>query len=450
MDKNELFIGEKKIRALGFFGLGISNAALSKFIKKNYPEVQLTLYSDAPTTAVDASLFDAIYKGGALIGAKEDAVMLSPSVRRDRPEVLSAKSRGVLISSETEFFFERYGGDGFAISGSDGKSTTTALTALLLKERYSDAMALGNIGKPLTEGIETSAAAIELSSFQLTDTVPKLKRATVTNITPNHLNWHKDYREYREAKENLYRAARERVFNCDCPEVKGFIKKYDAFALYSIRSSEEALKSLSKAEVYLTVSDGYIIANGERLLSLSRLKLCGEHNIKNMMAAIALTFGLVSRAHVEEVAESFGGLRHRNELIGSYLGVSYYNSSIDSSPARTVTTVRSHREPLTLILGGRSKGLDYAPLAPIIEKRVGAVIITGENRGEILKALSTVSGVNIHEADTLADAVHLARKITEPGASVLLSPASTSFDAFRNFEERGEVFTNIVKEIFSK
>ena len=329
MKENLLCIGKKKIRSLGFFGLGRSNRALYSLVKRSYPETRLILRLDGELLGDIPEDFDAVYcQKNALCGINEDALVLSPSVRADRAEIALAAERGVTVTSEAGFFFERYRGECFAISGSDGKSTTTTLSSLLLAERYPGAMAVGNIGTPLTDGLFAPAVAAELSSFQLMGLRPKTKRSALTNITPNHLNWHKSYEEYRSAKENIYKNAEERVFNCDCPESVEMMRGYDAFALTSTRLSEEELRELGKAEVYITLEGGYMLANRERLLELSKIRLHGEHNIKNLMTATALTFGLVSRAHIAEVAESFGGLRHRNELIGIYGGVYYYNSSI--------------------------------------------------------------------------------------------------------------------------
>ena len=450
MKEKMLYIGKRKITRLGFFGLGRSNSALAGYIKENYPEVRLILRADAEDASDIPKCFDAVYCGrDAARDMCEDALMLSPSVRADRTELLAAKAKGVLITSETEFFFERYPGECFAISGSDGKSTTTTLTALLLLERFHGAMAVGNIGTPLTLGLSAPAVAAELSSFQLMDTRPRSTRAVITNITKNHLNWHKDYEEYKASKENLYKNAAERVFNYDCPESVRLSKKYGAFAITSTRHCEEDLRELIRAEVYITLRDGYICANGERLVELTRIRLCGEHNLKNLMSAVALTFGYVSRAHICEVAESFAGLAHRNELIGTYGGVRYYNSSIDSSPTRTITTLGAHPSGITLILGGKSKGLDYSPLGPILEAKARVVIIVGENREEILSAIGGCN-IDIRCRDSLYDAVRLASEITECGGEVLLSPASTSFDAFKDYRERGEAFTKFVKEIHSK
>lgn len=454
MENKSLIIGNRRIFSLGFFGLGISNTALAEYVRKNYGEVRLILRSDVSVTPPEG-LFDRVYlKENSLREVLEDAIILSPSVRRDRAELQELSARGVLISTETEFFFERYEGDCFAISGSDGKSTTTTITALMLKERYPAAGAVGNIGRPLTEGLHLPAVAAELSSFQLMDVYPVTKRATVTNVTENHLNWHKDYGEYINAKKNLYKNTREPVFGCDCPVVKEMLPSGGAFALYSASLSHKELTELCAAEVYVTLEGGYITANKERLIDLNTVRLMGEHNIKNLMAATALTFGLVSSSHISEVAGSFPGLSHRNEFIGCYGGVDYYNSSIDSSPLRTATTLKSHRSGITLILGGKSKGLDYRLLVPEINKKVSLLIITGENQEEILTALTADGGItgDVRTVcrDTLAEGIRTASELTPTGGQVLLSPASTSFDAFRNFEERGETFIKTVKEIFSK
>lgn len=455
-----LCLNGKEIKNVGVVGLGKSSIGVIDYLSRQYGNVSFCLRSDKPinkSEAMRVTNFKRIEQcERAFCDIEEDILFLSPSVRRDRRELQLAKDKGVILSSDAELFFESYPGDIYAVSGSDGKSTTTKILSLLLSERYGSTPAIGNIGEAMSPIIDSDAkaAAAELSSFQLMNFTPRSKRALITNISPNHLNWHTSFFEYRAAKENLMTCAEERIFNLDCEYSREMLSRYDAFAVFSAVRSEKELTKLRKAEVYLSLCDGYIIANGEKILNTSDILAYSEHNRVNFMAAIAASFGLVSRAHIEKIAKTFSGLGHRNEFIGSFGGISYFESSIDSSPKRTATTLSSHNA-VTLILGGRSKGLDYRELISPLEEKAKAIVLMGENAEEIFSAISKSKKISSGEiptarAESLTDAVRLADELTGAGGTVLFSPASTSFDAFKDFEERGDRFRLTVKSYYEK
>ena len=460
MKISNLVINGKTVKKVGVFGLGKSNAGVVDYISRKYDNVIFYLRSDKPIEQDDGmrvKLFKEIYKDAhAYEEPEEDILFLSPSVRWDKAELSPFKDRGAILSSDADFFFKNFKDDVFAISGSDGKSTTSTLTYLLLTERYSPLSLCGNIGSAMTPLLSsyTQAAVSELSSFQLMNISPRSRRALITNITPNHLDWHTSFEEYVRAKENIYTNAEERVFCCDFTHTKELVAKYTPFALYSLYMPEKELRAISKSEVYIYLEDGYITANGERLLSIDDISAKGMHNVSNFMAAIAMSYGLISKQQIVKVAKEFKGLRHRNMPIYRKSDITFYDSSIDSTPKRTVTTILSHSERLTLILGGKSKALPYDELCEPIKQKVGTVVITGENQREIYDALCRGkvqdSGVRILLSDSFDKAVISAINSAKSGESVLLSPASTSYDTFKNFEERGDAFATIVKNFYGE
>ena len=456
--EKDLYIKGKKIKRVGIVGLGKSNIGVIDYISHRTSNVTFCLRSDKPidkSEAMRVTNFAKIEECERVFSdIDEDVLFLSPSVRRDRAELRCAEGRGVILSSDAELFFEKFTADAYAVSGSDGKSTTTKLISLLLSERYGDAPAIGNIGMAMSPFVsyDVKAAVCELSSFQLMNFSPPSKRAVITNISPNHLDFHTSFSEYLLAKESLMKEAEERVFNYDCNFSREMLSRYPAFAVFSVEAREKELLKRIRAEVYVTLENGYIIANGEKILDTGAILAYSEHNVKNFMAAVGVSFGLVSRAHTEKVAREFQGLKHRDEFIGSYGGVNYFEASIDSSPKRTITTLKSH-PPLTLILGGRSKGLDYSELIPSIEEKAKRIILLGENADEILREVSKsekISGgdIPIFRVKNLTEAVKVSAEITPEGDTVLFSPASTSFDAFKNFEERGELFRRAVESYY--
>lgn len=451
-------VSGREIRRVGVFGLGKSNIGVVEYISKKHPNVTFCLRSDKPidkNAAMRVALFNEIYEGDhAFDNLAEDVIFLSPSARWDKKEFEEAKNGGVLLSSDAHLFFENFKNEVFAISGSDGKSTTTTLTALLLNERYSTLAVCGNIGRSMSSVLRENhhAAVTELSSFQLMNLKPHSKRSLITNITPNHLDWHSSFDEYVQAKTNLYENAEERVFCADSDITVSLLKKFPAFAIYSATLSEKDLRAVSDAEVYVWCENGFIVANGERLLNVDAIAASGSHNLSNLMAAISMTYGLISKRHIQTVAENFKGLAHRNRLVYQRCGIDFYDSSIDSTPKRTATTLASHKDNVTLILGGKGKGLSYSELCDPINKHAKCVVICGENRDQIYDDIRSCvlkdGKTRILLADSFEDAIISAISETEPGGAVLLSPASTSYDRFANFEERADAFLSIIKNFY--
>ncbi len=351
----------------------------------------------------------------------------------------------------------------FAITGSDGKTTTTTLTYTFLSREleknnsHAKVLVGGNIGKPLLPEIdsigEDDFAVVELSSFQLQSMKRSPFAAAVTNVTPNHLNWHTDMEEYTLAKENIFlHEGNERlVLNFGCEATRAMASLTDSDITYFSAKTEPTLENASAA---IFERDGVIVrktASGEEtLLSTSDIKLPGRHNIENYMTAIALTYGFVSRETIIETARTFGGVEHRCELIRELDGVKYYNSSIDSSPTRTEAALRAFTQRVIVICGGYDKNIPYEPLAKPLIDCAKAVVLTGATAPKIKAALlgsDEYSGEPpIYESDSFEEAASIARSIAKRGDIVILSPASASFDRFKNFEERGNYFKQLVNE----
>lgn len=438
----------KKIKRVGFFGFGRSTLGVKEYLDKAYDGLEYTLRADRDITADEGRGFGhALCAGAAYDEPYEDVVFVTPAVRRDREGLARMERRGVILSSDAELCTELAEIPIFAVSGSDGKSTTVTLAS-----KFLDAPAVGNIGvamSPILLRGDVRCAVAELSSFQLMCQTPRTKRAVITNISPNHLDWHRSYGEYISAKENLLRNADERVFNLECEISRELLGRYSAYAVYSTEMSAKEMQKAVKAEVYVGINGEHIEANGVKILHTGAMQTQSKHNIENAVCAIALTYGYAERERILRVASEFRGLAHRCESVGNYSGVCYVNSSIDSTPKRTATTLTSLAGEWIVILGGRSKGLDYRELVEPLRARARLAVLTGESGREIEKILCGAGIKCVYESD-FRPAVELAASLARPGESVILSPASTSFDSFSSFEERGEYFKKIIKELHNK
>ena len=429
---------------VGFFGLGCSNSALLGCLPLD--NCVITLRSDGIINrdGIPGGIrIERIFEGkDACQDIDEDIIIFSPSVRRDRAEFCEAQTNGVVFTSDAELFFEVNDTPIFAVTGSDGKSTTATLTHLLLTKAGYNAPLIGNIGEPFMKsyGKKSDFYVCEMSSFMLQFMTPKTSAACITNITPNHLDWHKSLEEYRETKLSIGKKTDRLIIADDLADVKG------ACGIISADKSLDELKEIYKAEIYMTVENGEIRKNGRHLIEIAKIPRNERHNLKNLMMAIALTDGIVKDDDIVSVAENFQGLRHRCECILREKGVEYIDSSIDSTPARTKETLRSLDRQVVIILGGRGKGLDYSELIPEVEKYAKKTIITGENAKEIYNAISNATDSEI--IDDFEEAVLRGKRYAESVGTLLLSPASTSFDRFKNYAERGDRFKDILLKIY--
>ena len=437
-------------------GIGISNLPLIKYLvslganvtacDRRSAEDLGENYTELEKLGVKFNLGD-----GYLNNLSGDMIFKTPGMRYDVPELLKAKENGSIVTSEMEVFFEVCPSHIIAVTGSDGKTTTTTLIHKMMTDAGYKTWLGGNIGNPLltdTEEMkENDWVILELSSFQLHTMRKSPEIAVITNISPNHLDMHKDYKEYIDAKKNIMLYQNEGdtlIVNAD-NQVTADIGK----------SANGAVKYFSRngmADVYL---DGNIIKRGiVEILNIKDIKIPGMHNVENYMAAIAAVSGLVSKDVIENVAKTFGGVEHRIELVRTLDGVKYYNSSIDSSPNRTINTLRVFPNKVIMIAGGKDKGIPYDEIGPALAEHVKVLILIGATSDKIQEALDaeinkTGNGKDIEviRATSYEDAVNTARSKAHEGDVVLLSPASTSFDMFRNFEERGNLFKKIVNEL---
>ena len=376
-----------------------------------------------------------------------DIIFKTPGMRFDVPELLKAKENGAFVTSEMEVFFDVCPAKIIAITGSDGKTTTTTLISEMLKAQGYKTWLGGNIGTPLltkTEEIKKDDfVVVELSSFQLHTMKKSPHIAIITNITPNHLDMHKDYQEYIDAKKNimLYQNADDVLVTNADNDVTSEIATQSKGLLKTFSKSK-------KANVYL---DGdTIVRNLAPVLKISDIKIPGMHNVENYMTAIAAVEGLVSDENIVKVAKDFGGVPHRIELVRMLDGVRYYNSSIDSSPNRTINTLKVFPKKVILICGGKDKGIPYDEIGEPIVEHVKTLILIGATSDKIeaaVRATHKADNLEIVRKDNYNDVVCYAHKIAKKDDVVLLSSASTSFDMFKNFEERGNLFKKLVNEL---
>lgn len=406
---------------------------------------------------------------GYLEGLDGDFIFRSPGFRHDLPEIKRAVDNGSTLTSEMELFFEVCPCPIFGITGSDGKTTTTTLTHLLLdiekRKNGHRAYVGGNIGAPLLplvfEMTEDDVAVVELSSFQLQTMRQSPERAIITNITPNHLNWHIDMDEYIIAKCNICRhgGVTMLVANAENDVTSEIAKNSDLPITYfsSKKSAYADIVPLFKENCNAIYEDGGIIYfdNGEsreEILHSADILIPGRHNVENYMAAIAITRGFVSNDTVCEVATTFGGVEHRLELVREKDGVRFYNSSIDSSPTRTAAALSALPKTPIIILGGSDKNIPFDGLALDVCQKTKAAIVTGESAPKILAEIEKCPLCDrqktvIKHIPDFREAVMAAAEIAERGDIVLLSPACASFDHFRDFAERGDCFRKIVLDL---
>jgi len=475
---------------IAVIGLGISNKALLKYFESiGAKNVWLLEKTDTPEMQENAGKLKAegVLAGftlGAdylepLCGGGFDYIFRSPIIRPDEPHIARAIEEGACLTSEMESFMEHCPCRILAVTGSDGKTTTTTLTAELLKTHFRGTDVKiwlgGNIGTPLIDKLPEirpeDIAVLELSSFQLMKISVSASASIITNITPNHLNVHKDYAEYIWAKENVFRMPDHSgrkfgktrvVLNAGNKVTADIARKLSAFEgngiidVFTAKSSPETAFSLPHNGASAVLKDGEIIfidPEGREIMSISRemLLLPGLHNVENFMAAVLLTREYISRADAEEVAKNFAGVEHRLERVRVFKGVTYINSSIDSSPERTINALTVFPgNNIVLIAGGKDKGIPYDELGPSLADKCKALVLTGPTADKIeasLKATGRGDGIPIVHAKDYPEAVKAASELAVEGDIVLCSPASTSFDMFRNFEERGNTFKALVNAL---
>ena len=439
-------IRDKKIAVLG---LGVSNRPLVRLLLEFGCDV--TGCDRTPREKLDAEVLELERLGcklrvgdGYLDGVEAELLFRTPGMHPGNPAIQTLVNKGARVTSEMEVFFEVCPCNLIAVTGSDGKTTTTTLVSEMLKAAGKTVWLGGNIGTPLLPLVRKMRpddyAVVELSSFQLMDMTRSPARAVVTNLAPNHLDVHKDMEEYVDAKKNIFRFQKNTdllILNADNAITDGFT------------GNGTTRKFSRKGSAHVCLNGDVITRGGEAVLDVKDILLPGVHNIENYMAAIAVVEGLVSDDAIREVARNFGGVEHRIELVRVKDGVRYYNDSIASSPSRTIAGLRSFGEKVILIAGGYDKHIPYDVLGPEICAHVKKLFLCGATAPQIRAAVENCEGEKPEMVDcgNFENAVRTAAAAAESGDVVLMSPASASFDEFKNFMIRGECFKRIIKEL---
>jgi len=437
----------KKIVVLG---LGVSNRPLVRLLLEFGCDV--TGCDKTPRENLDEEVLELERMGcklsvgdGYLDDLFADLVFRTPGMHPGNPAIVALKEQGAEITSEMEVFFEVCPCTKIAITGSDGKTTTTTLVSEMLKAAGHTVWLGGNIGTPLLPLVRQMKAddfaVVELSSFQLMDMRRSPHVALITNLAPNHLDIHKDMEEYVESKKNIYRfqsAADILVVNAD-NEITAPLRGPGATHAFS-RAGKN---------VKVRLKDGSIYRDNVAVLDKRDILLPGEHNVENYMAAIAVVEGLVEDEVIRRVAKTFGGVEHRIELVRVKDGVRYYNDSIASSPSRTMAGLRSFPEKVILIAGGYDKHIPYDALGPEICTHVKKLFLCGATAPQIRAAVEKcdMEMPEMVDCGRFEAAVKAAAAAAEDGDVVLMSPASASFDEFKNFMVRGNFFKKLIMEL---
>lgn len=451
-----------KNRRVAIIGLGVSNIPLLDYFHDKKSKV--TVFDSREIEKIPKNIMDKIteYSMEFSFGKNYlskltgfDLIIRSPSCLPTTPELAQEERRGAILTTEIELLMKMCPCKMIGITGSDGKTTTTTLISEILKKAGYVCHTGGNIGTPLFTKLDTikpeDVVVLELSSFQLMGMEVSPDIAVITNITQNHLDIHKDFEEYIEAKKNIYRYQDEDgivVLNYDNKITKDcsiFVKGKTIFF-----SSKEKLDN-----GYIV--DGDVIKECDdklrrHVLNTKQIHLKGIHNFENICAAIAATRTLVDLEVAQEAVTNFTGVAHRIEFVKEINGVKWYNDSASSTPSRTISGLNAFDQRIVLIAGGSDKNLDYTPIAKPILEKVKALVLMGNTSEKIFNSVKEEAerqnkNIDIYMADSLTQAIILAKRHAKENDVVLFSPASASFDMFKNMYDRGDQFKAIVNKM---
>ena len=459
-DKLEEFNDFLDGKQVAIIGMGVSNIPLlDYFYDKN---AKVTVFS---TNVLSDEIMEKINKYRYEVELGEDnlsrlkgfdIIFRSPSALPTKHEFQSAVKKGAILTSEIEMVLKLAPCKIIGVTGTEGKTTTTSLIYEICKKAGYNCFLGGNIGKPIFTKINQmkpeDIVILELSSFQLMGMTVSPNIAVVTNIFPDHLNVHKSYEEYQDAKKSIFRNQTEEgivILNKDNEITEKFADEVKGKTIFF-----SSTKKLKNGYVY-DREDGFIkkCTDGkcEKILNKNDIKLRGIHNYENICAALAATETVASKEAQIEAVKNFKGVEHRLEFVREIDGVKYYNDSIGTSPASTIAGLNAFDENIILLAGGSDKGLDYKEIGEVIAKKVGTLILTGPTAQKIeeatKQALSEEKSIEIIHTNNLEESVKVAKEKARSGDIVLLSPASASFDAFKNFEERGNYFKTLVNNL---
>lgn len=462
MSKLTCFFESMKQKKVAFIGVGVTNTDIIRlFLKKGIKvtlldrknEEQLgELYNELKEKGVEFRLGDSYLE----TLSDFDVVFRSPGMYFNHPKLVEARRNGVAVTTEMEVFFELCPCKIYAVTGSDGKTTTTSVIAEFLKEEGMTVHKGGNIGRallPVIEDIkETDVAVVELSSFQLLSMRQSPDVAVITNIAPNHLDVHGTMDEYIEAKVNLIahqNAFSKTVLNLDNVLTDNLSSKVRGNLVKFSRNAVPERGAFLREDGMLCYTD-----KGEAtpVVHMDDIRIPGMHNVENYLTAISAVWGEVSMETIADVAKNFGGVEHRIEFVRELDGVKWYNDSIATSPSRVLAGLNAFDQKLIVIMGGYDKKIPFEPMADTVCEKVKVMILMGVTAPKIESAVTMCesykygSPVIIH-ADSMEDAVKKAQDIAEKGDVVTLSPACASFDLYPNFEVRGNHYKRLVKEL---
>ena len=453
--KLEEFNNYIKGKKVAIIGLGVSNIPLIDELYKL--GANITLFNNKDVENLDKTILDKIYEYklkfffgenylNKLVGF--DVIFRSPSCRPDTPQIEAEVKRGALLTSEIELVLEMCPGTTIGITGSDGKTTTTSLIYQILKEQGFNCYLGGNIGIPLFTKIKEMKpedyVVLELSSFQLMTMKVSPQIAVITNVTPNHLDIHKSYDEYKEAKANIFKMQNESdllVLNYDNDITRNFAKEAKGNVVY--------FSSKEKLDNGIILDDGIIkdCENGLRrhIVNTKNIKLRGIHNAENICAAVAATKRFVSPEIQAKAVSEFSGVEHRLEFVKEVNNVKYYNDTEATNIKCTQIALSSFNEPTILILGGYERGQDFNLLLPFTNN-VKTIIAIGETKDRV-EDFAIKNNITCYKFETLKESFTKIKEIIKPGDIVLLSPASASWDQYNRCEERGDEFKKYVNAL---
>lgn len=469
LEEFEKYIRNKKVAIVG---LGISNLPLLDYFSDKGASV--TVFDNRTIDEIEKSVLDKItsrcinFSFGKncllnLIGF--DMVFRSPSCKPTTHELVAEGLRGAIVTSEIEMVLELCPGKVIGVTGSDGKTTTTSLIYEIVKEKGYDCYIGGNIGKPLFTEIHkmspSSVVVLELSSFQLMNMKISPEISVITNISPNHLDVHDSYDDYIYCKKNIFRHQNENgilVLNEDNEITKSFASEANGRTIFFSKKDKLENGVIYDNGIIKSCVDGirrHIITIDDAI------SLKGMHNYENICAAVAATESLVEPEIQARAITKFHGVEHRLEYVRTIDGVKWFNDSIGSSPTRTIAGLNSFDKEIVLIAGGYDKNLDYDVIAKPILDKVSSLILMGNTADKIQEAVEKQLELNrkelyvrflrkdipIYRCNTLEECIEVAHKVANEGEVVLFSPASASFDMFKNFEERGKKFKELVEQI---
>lgn len=451
-----------RFRKVAIIGLGVSNLPLLDYFHEK--KANVTVFDQKEIEKIPKDIMDKItkYSMGMSFGQNYlsklqnfNLIIRSPSILPTITELQKEQERGAIVTTEIELLMKMCPCKMIGITGSDGKTTTTTLISEIIKKSGKECYLGGNIGIPLftklSEIQPDDILVLELSSFQLMGMEVSPDIAVITNITPNHLNIHKDYEEYIEAKENIFKYQNKEGI---------LILNYDNEI--TNKCSKKAIGNVIFFSSRTKLDNGYIVDGDtikqcedklrKHLLNTEEITIRGKHNYENICTAIAATQGIVDLETILEVCKNFKGVEHRIEFVGEINGTKWYNDSASTTPTRTISALNSFNEEIVLIAGGADKNLDYTPIAKPILDKVKVLILMGQTAEKIFNKVKEEEekqgkNIKIYMCNSLNEAIILAKGNSSSGQVVMFSPASTSFDMFESMYDRGNKFKQEVNKL---